>query len=207
MLQIEYEAQISAIEQKIKLLESFETVTNIPVDESLKTKAIPEQTAYGKESTNSLKANALLKSINKDNTSPDHMLGKTSRLVNSNPSAEGLSKMTTLSSNKMQEQKLAPSYLRALKDNSQTRYYVNYRGPHKGVYTDWGVVEAFCKEGKTTAREEHDDVIDDVSLLSSAMAREERDDVIDDVSLLSSAMLFLNQNLTQFLNQNLTQFL
>ena len=27
-----------------------------------------------------------------------------------------------------------------------------YRGPHKGIHTDWGVVESFCKESKTTSK-------------------------------------------------------
>ena len=30
--------------------------------------------------------------------------------------------------------------------------YVIYRGPHKGIHTDWGVVESFCKESKTTSK-------------------------------------------------------
>ena len=58
--------ELSAIEQKINLYEQVTTVTNVPESESSKTKAIPVQTTPGKESTNPLKADALLKSIIKE---------------------------------------------------------------------------------------------------------------------------------------------
>ena len=76
--------ELSAIEQKINLYEQVTTVTNVPESESSKTKAIPVQTAPGKESTNPLKAEVLLKSLIKETTTPLPN-GKTSLLVNSNP--------------------------------------------------------------------------------------------------------------------------
>nr|GFA14124.1 TPA: orf y [Tanacetum cinerariifolium] len=73
-----------APKQKIALLEATTTVTDVSESKSLKTKAIPEQTAPGKESTNPLKAEVLLKSLTKDNTDPNS-LSKTSKLVHSSP--------------------------------------------------------------------------------------------------------------------------
>ena len=67
--------ELSAIEQKISLLTTTTTTTVVPESESSKTKASPVQTAPGKDSTNPLEADALLKSILKENTLPDPMLG------------------------------------------------------------------------------------------------------------------------------------
>lgn len=81
------------------------------------------------------------------------MLGKKSKLVNSSPPTEGISNMTILSNNNsVQERRLVPDYMGALKDLSQVRYYVIYKGPHKGIHTEWGAVEAFSKADKTTSR-------------------------------------------------------
>ncbi|KVH91340.1 Zinc finger, RING/FYVE/PHD-type [Cynara cardunculus var. scolymus] len=155
MLQIEYEAQISTIEQKNKLLESFETVNNIPVDESLKSKAIHEQTAHGKETTNPLTADALLKSIIKDNTNPDPMMGKTSRLVNIDPSAEGLSRMTTLSTNKsVQEQTLVCCIcLAKYANNDELRELMCTHFFHKNCVDKWLKINASCPLCKTQVGE------------------------------------------------------
>nr|GFA84806.1 hypothetical protein [Tanacetum cinerariifolium] len=51
--------EMNMIEQKIALLEATTMVTDVPESKSLKTKAIPEQTTPGKESTNPLKAEEL----------------------------------------------------------------------------------------------------------------------------------------------------
>ncbi|GJS95008.1 hypothetical protein Tco_0801976 [Tanacetum coccineum] len=79
--------ELHAIEQKISLLETITTVTDVPESESLKTKAIPKQTASGKETTNPLKAEVLLKNL-KDNTDPSS-LSETSKLVHSSPPTAG----------------------------------------------------------------------------------------------------------------------
>ncbi|GJY99402.1 zinc finger, CCHC-type containing protein [Tanacetum coccineum] len=105
--------ELQAIEQKMSLLETITTVTDVPESESLKTKAIPKQTASGKEPTNPLKAEVLLKSLIKDNTDPSS-LSETSKLVHSSPSTAGSSKMTILSPNKL-VQELIPDYLNTKK--------------------------------------------------------------------------------------------
>ena len=143
--------ELDAIKRKISLFTTMTTVTDVPESESLKTKAIPEQTAPGKETSNPLRADALLKSITKDNTLPDPMLGKTSKLVNSSPLIEGINKMTTLSPNNLNVQELVPDYLKALQKKPE-RFYVIYKGPHVGIHTDWGVVETFCKTDKVTCK-------------------------------------------------------
>ncbi|GJT10289.1 hypothetical protein Tco_0857331 [Tanacetum coccineum] len=107
--------ELQAIEQKISLLETITTVTDVPESESLKTKAIPKQTALGKEPTNPLKAEVLLKSLTKDNTDPSS-LSKNSKLVHSSPSTAGSSKMTILSPNNL-VQELIPDYLKAVKQD------------------------------------------------------------------------------------------
>ncbi|KAL4556504.1 hypothetical protein LXL04_039159 [Taraxacum kok-saghyz] len=142
--------ELSAIEQKINLYEQVTTVTNVPESESSKTKAIPVQTAPGKESTNPLKAEVLLKSLIKETTTPLPN-GKTSLLVDSNPCTEGISKMTILSPNNKTVQEMKPDYRKAL-DKAVERYYVIYQGPHAGIHTDWGTTEAFCKVDKVTCR-------------------------------------------------------
>ncbi|GJZ35343.1 hypothetical protein Tco_0581160 [Tanacetum coccineum] len=119
--------ELQAIEQKMSLLETKTTVTDVSESESLKTKAIPKQTASSKEPTNSLKAEVLLKSLTKDNTDPSS-LSKTSKLVHSSPSTAGSSKMTILSPNNL-VQELIPDYLNAVKQDPKY-YYVIYKGPH-----------------------------------------------------------------------------
>ncbi|KAL4566124.1 hypothetical protein LXL04_030234 [Taraxacum kok-saghyz] len=76
---------------------------------------------------------------------------KTSLLVNTNPCAEGISKMTILSPNNKTVQEMKPDYRKAL-DKAAERYYVIYQGPHAGIHTDWGTTEAFCKVDKVTCR-------------------------------------------------------
>ena len=101
--------ELSAIEQKISLVEQATMANSVPESESLtnthtgngsttdltqdNSKTIPQQTADGKESTNPLMAAALPKSILKETATPLPN-GKTSKLVNSNPITEGISKMT-----------------------------------------------------------------------------------------------------------------
>ncbi|GJS69293.1 Orf y [Tanacetum coccineum] len=141
--------ELQAIEQKMSLLETITTVTDVPESESLKTKAIPKQTASGKEPTNPLKAEVLLKSLIKDNTDPSS-LSETSKLVHSSPSTAGSSKMTILSPNKP-VQEFIPDYLKAVKQDP-IYYYVIYKGPHAGVYTEWGITKEFCDTDKVTCK-------------------------------------------------------
>ncbi|GKB25849.1 hypothetical protein Tco_0865250 [Tanacetum coccineum] len=141
--------ELQAIEQKMSLLETITTVTDVPESESLKTKAIPKQTALGKEPTNPLKAEVLLKSLTKDNTDPSS-LSKTSKLVHSSPSTAGSSKMTILSPNNL-VQELIPDYLKAVKQDPKY-YYVIYKGPHAGVHTEWGITKEFCDTDKVTCK-------------------------------------------------------
>ena len=140
--------ELNSLEQKISLLET--TVTDVPESASLQTKASPQQTAAGKDSTNPLKAGALLKSIMKETATPLPN-GKTSLLVNSNPYTEGISKMTILSPTNKTVQELKPDYRKAL-DKEATRFYVIYKGPHAGIHTDWGTTETFCKVDKVTCK-------------------------------------------------------
>nr|GEV53735.1 hypothetical protein [Tanacetum cinerariifolium] len=139
---------MNMIEQKIALLEATTTITDVSKSESLKTKAIPKQTALGKESSNPLKAEVLLKNL-KDNTDPSS-LSKTSKLVHSSPHTAGSSKMIILSPNNL-VQELTPDYLKAVKQEPR-HYYVIYKGPHSGIHTDWGVTEAFCNNDKVTCK-------------------------------------------------------
>nr|GEZ01766.1 hypothetical protein [Tanacetum cinerariifolium] len=141
--------EMNMIEQKIALLEATTTVTDVPESESLKTKAIPEQTAPGKESTNPLKAEVLLKSLTKDNTDPNS-LSKTSKLVHSSPPTTCSSKMTILSSNNLM-QELTPDYLKAVKQEPKY-YYVIYKGPHAGIHTAWGIVKTFVDTDHVTCK-------------------------------------------------------
>ncbi|KAL4558676.1 hypothetical protein LXL04_036877 [Taraxacum kok-saghyz] len=142
--------ELSAIEQKINLYEQVTTVTNVPESEILKTKAIPVQTAPGKESTNPLKAEVLLKSLINETTTPLPN-GKTSLLVKTDPCTEGISQMTILSPTKKTVQELKPDYRKALEKEAE-RFYVIYKGPHAGIHTDWGTTETFCKVDKVTCR-------------------------------------------------------
>lgn len=160
--------ELSAIEQKISLYEDettatevlehesvqtqTTTVTSVPEHESVQTKAIPKQTALGKETTNPLTAEVLLKNLLKEKTTPLPQ-GTNSLLVNPNPPTEGLSKMTILSSVHKSEKNLdlRPDYKKALKKPAD-KYYVIYSGPHAGIHTDWAIVETFCKTDKVTCR-------------------------------------------------------
>ncbi|KAL7597296.1 hypothetical protein Lser_V15G29642 [Lactuca serriola] len=142
--------ELSAIEQKINLYEQVTTVTNVPESESSKTKAIAVQTAPGKESTNPLKADALLKSIIKETATPLPN-GKTSLLVDPNPCTEGISKMKTLSPTNKSVQEFTPDYKKALNKEAE-RFDVIYKGPHAGVHTDQGIIETFCKVDKVTCK-------------------------------------------------------
>nr|GEY60546.1 RNA-directed DNA polymerase, eukaryota, reverse transcriptase zinc-binding domain protein [Tanacetum cinerariifolium] len=142
--------EMNMIEQKIALLEATTTVTDVPKSESLKTKAIPQQTAPGKESTNPLKAEVLLKSLTKDNTDPNS-LSKTSKLVHSNPPPTTCSsKMTILSSNNLMHE-FTPDYLKAVKQEPKY-YYVIYRGPHAGIHTEWGIAKTFVDADQVTCK-------------------------------------------------------
>lgn len=141
--------EINMIEQKIALLEATTTVTDVPESESLKTKAIPKQTALGKETTNPLKAEVLLKNLTKDNTDPNS-LSKTSKLVNSSPHTTGSSKMTILSPNNL-VQEFTPDYLKAVKQKPKS-YYVIYKGPHTGIHTEWGITKTFIDADKVTCK-------------------------------------------------------
>ena len=144
--------EMNMIEQKIAFLEATTTVTDVPESESLKTKAIPEQTAPGKETTNPLKAEVLLKSLIKVNTEPSSSSDSNSKLVNTSPSTLGKGKLINLATNKnMQEQVLKPDYLRAAK-REEIRYYVIYKGPHSGIYTNWGEVKDICEADKVISR-------------------------------------------------------
>ncbi|GJS41980.1 Orf y [Tanacetum coccineum] len=110
--------------------------------------AIPKQTASGKETTNPLKAEVLLKNL-KDNTDPSS-LSETSKLVHSSPPTAGSSKMIILSSNNFVEE-FKPDYLKAIKKEAQN-YYVIYKGPHAGIHTEWGMTEVFFKTDKVTCK-------------------------------------------------------
>lgn len=144
--------EMNMIEQKIALLEATTTVTDVPESESLKTKAIPEQTAPGKETTNPLKAEVLLKSLIKVNTEPSSSSDSNSKLVNTGPSTLGKGRLINLATNKnMQEPVLKPDYLKAAK-KEETRYYVIYKGSHSGIYTNWGEVKDICEADKVICR-------------------------------------------------------
>ncbi|GJY61465.1 hypothetical protein Tco_0462122 [Tanacetum coccineum] len=113
------------------------SAVSVPESKSLKTTTSPVQTASGKDSTNPLKAEVLLKSL--DNTD----LGSSnlnSKLAYANPFAFGKSKMTSLGTNTLvQEPTFKPDYLQAAK-SKQERFYVIYKGPRAGIYTNWGEV-------------------------------------------------------------------
>ncbi|GJW03773.1 RNA-directed DNA polymerase, eukaryota, reverse transcriptase zinc-binding domain protein [Tanacetum coccineum] len=50
---------------------------------------------------------------------------------------------------KAEEQVFKPNYLQAAKSN-QERFYVIYKGPRAGIYTNWGEVHRICQEDKST---------------------------------------------------------
>nr|GFA62557.1 hypothetical protein [Tanacetum cinerariifolium] len=76
--------------------------------------------------------------------------GENSKLVNSSPPTLGKGTMTNLSTNTLvQEPVFKPDYLNAAKLEA-IRYYVIYKGPRAGVYTNWGEVSTICQEDKST---------------------------------------------------------
>nr|GEX27860.1 hypothetical protein [Tanacetum cinerariifolium] len=145
--------EISMIEQKIDFLEkATTTITDVPESKSLKTEASPTQMAIGKDSTNPLKAKVLLKNLLKVNTEPSSSTNLNSKLVNSSPPTLGKGKLINLATKKnMREPVLKLDYLKAAK-KEETRYYVIYKGPHNGIYTNWGEVKDICEEDKVICK-------------------------------------------------------
>ncbi|GJX29444.1 RNA-directed DNA polymerase, eukaryota, reverse transcriptase zinc-binding domain protein [Tanacetum coccineum] len=139
--------ELRSINEQLRVLETPTTVIDVPESKSLKTTTSPVQTASGKDSTNPLKAEVLLKSL--DNTD----LGSSnlnSKLAYANPFAFGKSKMTSLGTNTLvQEPAFKPDYLQAAK-SKQERFYVIYKGPRAGIYTNWGEVHKICQEDRST---------------------------------------------------------
>ncbi|GKC56321.1 Orf y [Tanacetum coccineum] len=142
--------QLQSVQERLRLFNNPTTAIEVPEEETLKTTTSPVQTATGKDLTNPLRANALLKSINKDNTSLSSSLSLNSKLVYPNPSTFGKSKMTNLATNPlMQEPVFKPDYLKAAKQEEE-RYYVVFKGPRAGIYTTWGETQKICQEDKST---------------------------------------------------------
>ncbi|GKE06161.1 Orf y [Tanacetum coccineum] len=138
---------LRSINEQLRVLETPTTVIDVPESESLKTATSPVQTASGKDSTNPLKAEVLLKSL--DNTGLGS-LNLNSKLAYANPFTFGKSKITKLATNTLvQEPVFKPDYLQAAKSN-QERFYVIYKGPRAGIYTNWGEVHRICQEDKST---------------------------------------------------------
>ncbi|GJS42914.1 hypothetical protein Tco_0567957 [Tanacetum coccineum] len=139
--------ELRSINEQLRVLETPTTVIDVPERKSLKTTTSPVQTASGKDSTNPLKAEVLLKSL--DNTD----LGSSnlnSKLAYANPFAFGKSKMTSLGTNTLvQEPAFKPDYLQASK-SKQERFYVIYKGPRAGNYTNWSEVHKICQEDRST---------------------------------------------------------
>ncbi|GJT18254.1 putative ribosomal protein L9/RNase H1 [Tanacetum coccineum] len=142
--------QLQSVQERLRLFNNPITVIDVPESESSKTATSPEQTASGKDSTNPLKADALLKSINKDNTGLSSSLNLNSKLVYPSPFTFGKSNMTNLAPNPfMQEPVLKPDYLKAAKQEEE-RFYVVFKGPRSGIYTTWGETQKICQEDKST---------------------------------------------------------
>ncbi|GKC53676.1 hypothetical protein Tco_1076421 [Tanacetum coccineum] len=139
--------ELQSINEQLRVLETPTTVIDVPESESLKTATSPVQTASGKDSTNPLKAEVLLKNL--DNTGLGS-LNLNSKLAYANPFTFGKSKITKLATNTLvQEQVFKPNYLQAAKSN-QERFYVIYKCPRAGIYTNWGEVHRICQEDKST---------------------------------------------------------
>jgi hypothetical protein len=174
--------KLEAIRAEIALYDDSHTTTALIAleDESPKAITIPAANGSGKEKSNPLTADALLKSILKDKLSPDPLNGKISNLVINEPKdlsksltspvangagkdgsnplipvALGKSKMTILSRNTnpdvLQEQKFIPDYLKAVQKEKET-VYVIYEGPHKGIHTEWAVAKAFVDHDRVTCK-------------------------------------------------------
>ncbi|GJR74664.1 putative ribosomal protein L9/RNase H1 [Tanacetum coccineum] len=142
--------QLQSVQERLRLFNNPTTAIEVPEEETLKTTTSPVQTATGKDLTNPLRADALLKSINKDNTGLSSSLSLNSKLVYPSPSTFGKSKMTNLATNPlMQEPVFKPDYLKAAKKEEE-RYYVVFKGPRSGIYTTWGETQKICQEDKST---------------------------------------------------------
>ncbi|GJZ69199.1 interactor of constitutive active ROPs 4-like protein [Tanacetum coccineum] len=142
--------QLQSVQERLRLFNNPTTAIEVPEEETLKTTTSPVQTATGKDLTNPLRADALLKSINKDNTGLSSSLSLNSKLVYSSPSTFGKSKMINLATNPlMQEPVFKPDYLKAAKKEEE-RYYVVFKGPRSGIYTTWGETQKICQEDKST---------------------------------------------------------
>ncbi|GJS49740.1 RNA-directed DNA polymerase, eukaryota, reverse transcriptase zinc-binding domain protein [Tanacetum coccineum] len=142
--------QLQSVQERLRLFNNPTTAIEVPEEETLKTTTSPVQTATGKDLTNPLRADALLKSINKDNTGLSSSLSLNSKLVYPSPSTFGKSKMTNLATNPlMQEPVFKPDYLKAAKQEEE-RYYVVFKGPRSGIYTTWGETQKICQEDKST---------------------------------------------------------
>ncbi|GJW25171.1 hypothetical protein Tco_0038982 [Tanacetum coccineum] len=97
--------ELQSINEQLRVLETPTTVIDVPESESLKTTTSPVQTASGKDSTNPLKAEVLLKNL--DNTGLGS-LNLNSKLAYANPFTFGKSKITKLATNTLvQEQNLS----------------------------------------------------------------------------------------------------
>ncbi|GKB50581.1 putative ribosomal protein L9/RNase H1 [Tanacetum coccineum] len=142
--------QLRSVQERLRLFNNPTTAIEVPEEETLKTTTSPVQTATGKDLTNPLRADALLKSINKDNTGLSSSLSLNSKLVYPSPSTFGKSKITNLATNPlMQEPVFKPDYLKAAKQEEE-RYYVVFKGPRAGIYTTWGETQKICQEDKST---------------------------------------------------------
>ncbi|GJR84654.1 putative reverse transcriptase domain-containing protein [Tanacetum coccineum] len=139
--------ELRSINDQLRVLETPTTVIDVPESESLKTATSPVQTAPGKDSTNPLKAEALLTSLDNIDLGSSNL---NSKLAYANPFAFGKSKMTSLGTNTLvQEPTFKPDYLQAAK-SKQERFYVIYKGPRAGIYTNWGEVHKICQEDRST---------------------------------------------------------
>nr|GFB76931.1 hypothetical protein [Tanacetum cinerariifolium] len=141
--------ELKSIDEQLNVLNASTTVIDEPEGfPSLKSTTSPVQTATGKDSTNPLKADVWLKNMLRVNTGLTS--GENSKLVNSSPPTLGKGTMTNLSTNTLvQEPVFKPDYLNAAKLEA-IRYYVIYKGPRAGVYTNWGEVSTICQEDKST---------------------------------------------------------
>ncbi|GJW03778.1 hypothetical protein Tco_1562634 [Tanacetum coccineum] len=116
--------QLQSVQERLRLFNNPTTAIEVPEEETLKTTTSPVQTATGKDLTNPLRADALLKSINKDNTGLSSSLSLNSKLVYPSPSTFGKSKMTNLATNPlMQEPVFKPDYLKAAKKEEERVFY------------------------------------------------------------------------------------
>lgn len=154
--------ELQALEQNISLYEAMTTATKVPEDESLKTKASPAQTETGKDKIKSVDSSCFAKKQNEEPSSSK----KTTDLIKSSTSVFENNRMTLLSPSKNSTAKiedLTPDYMKALRKPSEN-FYVIYSGPHKGIHTDWGVTEDFCKNDKVTCKKFNNESLAKMSL-------------------------------------------